>query len=60
MNANFGLLDELDGASKELLRDKARKRVAFAERGLAAMQAWLSDNGLTAHAYTADRVTARV
>ena len=40
MNANFGLLDELDGASRELLRDKARKREAFAERGLTNMRAW--------------------
>ena len=39
MNANFGLLDELENASQELLRDKARKRAAFAERGLAAMTA---------------------
>jgi len=48
MNANFGLLDELEGASKELLRDKARKRVAYAERGLAAMEAWRDEHQLLA------------
>ena len=46
MNANFGLLDDLEGASKELLRDKARKRIAFAERGLAAMTAWRDEHQL--------------
>jgi methylenetetrahydrofolate--tRNA-(uracil-5-)-methyltransferase len=46
MNANFGLLDELEGASRELLRDKARKREAFAQRGLAAMRAWCEAEGL--------------
>ena len=40
MNANFGLLDDLEGASRELLRDKVRKRQAFAERGLAAITAF--------------------
>ncbi|MEQ1692165.1 MAG: methylenetetrahydrofolate--tRNA-(uracil(54)-C(5))-methyltransferase (FADH(2)-oxidizing) TrmFO [Gemmatimonas sp.] len=48
MNANFGLLDELEGASKELLRDKARKRQAFAERGLTQMQAWRDEHHLLA------------
>ena len=46
MNANFGLLDDLEGASRELLRDKARKREAFAERGLAQMTAWRDENQL--------------
>ena len=46
MNANFGLLDDLEGASRELLRDKARKREAFAERGLARMTAWRDENQL--------------
>ena len=40
MNANFGLLDELEGVSRDLLRDKVRKREAFAERGLTDMRAW--------------------
>ena len=48
MNANFGLLDELEGASRELLRDKARKRVAYAERGLAHMQSWCDEHILRA------------
>lgn len=43
MNANFGLLNELEGASRELLRDKARKRQAYAARGLAALTAWRDD-----------------
>lgn len=46
MNANFGLLDDLVGASKELLRDKAAKRASFAERGLAAMSAWRDEHAL--------------
>jgi methylenetetrahydrofolate--tRNA-(uracil-5-)-methyltransferase len=46
MNANFGLLDELEGASRELLRDKARKRIAYAERGLAALTAWRDEHKL--------------
>jgi methylenetetrahydrofolate--tRNA-(uracil-5-)-methyltransferase len=46
MNANFGLLDELVGASKQLLRDKAKKREAYAERGLAALTAWRDAHGL--------------
>ncbi len=40
MNANFGLLDELEGVSRELMRDKVRKREAFAERGLTDMRTW--------------------
>lgn len=46
MNANFGLLDELEGASKELLRDKARKREAYATRALAAFTAWRDEHAL--------------
>ena len=46
MNANFGLLDELENASRELLRDKAKKREAFAERGLAHFTAWRDTHGL--------------
>ena len=40
MNANFGLLDELPGPA---IRDKQRKRELFAERALAAMQAWVDE-----------------
>lgn len=40
MNANFGLLDDLEGASREELRDKARKRQMFADRGLADLARW--------------------
>jgi methylenetetrahydrofolate--tRNA-(uracil-5-)-methyltransferase len=36
MNANFGLLDDLP----EPIRDKKKKREAFAERALGAMQSW--------------------
>lgn len=55
MNANFGLLDELEGASKELLRDKARKRQAYAERGLAALTAWRDEHKLVADTIGAAR-----
>ena len=47
MNANFGLLDDLEDASRELLRDKAKKRDAFAVRGLAHFSAWRDANALT-------------
>ena len=40
MNANFGLLDDLVGASREVLRDKLAKRRQFAERGLADLTTW--------------------
>jgi methylenetetrahydrofolate--tRNA-(uracil-5-)-methyltransferase len=40
MNANFGLLDDLVGASREELRDKQRKRGLFAERALADLAMW--------------------
>ncbi|MHB8839644.1 MAG: methylenetetrahydrofolate--tRNA-(uracil(54)-C(5))-methyltransferase (FADH(2)-oxidizing) TrmFO [Gemmatimonadaceae bacterium] len=42
MNANFGLLDELP----EPPRDKHRKRELYAERSMAAMGAWIAENGL--------------
>lgn len=53
MNANFGLLDELEHASRELLRDKARKREAFAARGLAHFAAWRDAHGLLSGLETA-------
>ena len=40
MNANFGLLDDLEGVPAKVLRDKTRKRELFAERGLSSMTAW--------------------
>ena len=40
MNANFGLLDDLE----EKVRDKKRKRELFAERALADMRAWVEAN----------------
>lgn len=40
MNANFGLLDDLVGASREVLRDKLVKRQHFAARGLADLAVW--------------------
>jgi methylenetetrahydrofolate--tRNA-(uracil-5-)-methyltransferase len=48
MNANFGLLDELADASPQLLRDKARKRAAYADRALAAFTTWRDAEGLLA------------
>ena len=42
MNANFGLLEELDDPP----RDKHRKRELYAERSLTAMQEWMDANGL--------------
>ena len=53
MNANFGLLNELEGVSPQLLRDKAKKRVAYAERGLAALTAWRDEYHLLAETPTA-------
>ncbi len=47
MNANFGLLDELEGATKAELRDKGLKRKMYAERGLAALTAWRDDAGIS-------------
>ena len=43
MNANFGLLDDLEAP----IRDKRRKREALAERALRALDEWSSANGLT-------------
>jgi methylenetetrahydrofolate--tRNA-(uracil-5-)-methyltransferase len=48
MNANFGLLDELTGLSREIMRDKLAKRQHFASRGLADLAAWLDATGVTA------------
>jgi methylenetetrahydrofolate--tRNA-(uracil-5-)-methyltransferase len=44
MNANFGLLDELDAPP----RDKQVKRERYAERALAAMTAWRDEHALAA------------
>jgi methylenetetrahydrofolate--tRNA-(uracil-5-)-methyltransferase len=46
MNANFGLLDDLVGKSREELRDKQRKRGLFAERALADLALWRDGAGL--------------
>jgi len=46
MNANFGLLDELEGVDAKVLRDKTRKRELFAERALAALHAWRDTHAL--------------
>ncbi len=48
MNANFGLLDDLEGVPAKVLKDKTKKRELFAERGLSVMQAWRDEHGLTA------------
>ncbi len=44
MNANFGLLDELPDPP----RDKVLKRERYAERSLAALDAWVADAGVRA------------
>ena len=44
MNANFGLLDELEVA----VRDKRRKRELMAERALHALDEWSTASGITA------------
>lgn len=44
MNANFGLLDELDPP----VRDKQRKRELFAERSLSALRAWATSESVLA------------
>jgi methylenetetrahydrofolate--tRNA-(uracil-5-)-methyltransferase len=46
MNANFGLLDELDPP----VRDKRRKRELLADRALRALDEWSAANGLTSAA----------
>src|SRR5215217_7839189 len=43
MNANFGLLDDLEPP----IRDKRRKRELLAERALRELDAWSAANGLT-------------
>jgi methylenetetrahydrofolate--tRNA-(uracil-5-)-methyltransferase len=48
MNANFGLLDELEGVEPRVLKDKTRKRELFAERAMAALEAWRQAHDLTA------------
>lgn len=47
MNANFGLLDDLEGVPAKVLKDKTRKRELFAERGLSQMTAWRDAHGLS-------------
>ena len=42
MNANFGLLEELNPVP----RDKARKRELYAERALRDLVAWMSESGI--------------
>jgi methylenetetrahydrofolate--tRNA-(uracil-5-)-methyltransferase len=44
MNANFGLLDDLD----ERVRDKRRKRELLAERALGEMRRWRAEHELSA------------
>src|SRR5689334_25090092 len=44
MNANFGLLDELEVA----VRDKRRKRELMSERALRALDEWSTASGITA------------
>ena len=56
MNANFGLLDELTDVPPALLRDKVRKREAYAVRALDALATWRAAHGL--HAVAVDTVTA--
>jgi len=46
MNANFGLLDDLEGVPAKVLKDKTKKRELFAERGLAQMTAWREAHAL--------------
>ena len=46
MNANFGLLDDLEGVAPKVLKDKAKKRELFAERALTAMAAWRDASGI--------------
>ena len=48
MNANFGLLDELEGVDPKVLKDKAKKRELFAERALTALTAWRAEYALNA------------
>jgi methylenetetrahydrofolate--tRNA-(uracil-5-)-methyltransferase len=48
MNANFGLLDDLEGVPAKVLKDKTKKRELFAERGLAHMVAWRDEHAVAA------------
>jgi methylenetetrahydrofolate--tRNA-(uracil-5-)-methyltransferase len=48
MNANFGLLDDLEGVPAKVLKDKTKKRELFAERGLAHMAAWRDEHAVSA------------
>ena len=48
MNANFGLLDELEGLSREEMRDKLGKRRHYATRSLADLNAWCDAANLAA------------
>jgi methylenetetrahydrofolate--tRNA-(uracil-5-)-methyltransferase len=57
MNANFGLLDELTDVPPALLRDKVRKREAYAARALDALATWRTAHGL--HAVAVNAVAAR-
>lgn len=43
MNANFGLLDELDDPP----RDKARRKAAYADRALRDLRAWVAEVGVS-------------
>ncbi len=55
MNANFGLLDELDTPE----RDKQRKRERYAARSLDALAAWMSLHAITpAYVHEAEPVSA--
>jgi methylenetetrahydrofolate--tRNA-(uracil-5-)-methyltransferase len=45
MNANFGLLDELDEGIRP--RDKARRKEAYAERALRDLRGWADGNGVS-------------
>ncbi len=47
MNANFGLLDELEWVPSRELRDKGKKREHFAARALAALDSWRETHGVT-------------
>ena len=46
MNANFGLLDDLVGLTREEQRDKVKKRQRFAERALTDFAAWRDEHAL--------------
>jgi methylenetetrahydrofolate--tRNA-(uracil-5-)-methyltransferase len=50
MNANFGLVDDLEGRVK----DKRRKRELIAERALAALDAWRSEHAIEPTSAAAD------